>query len=302
MVEGADPGQASEAGRLTQKSAEAFDLAAEAAADPSFKETKLEEAQELAGDSALAAAYTHLQQIVGVIAVSLPFVLIIGNRALSGDELETSISAYYHTTMGGVFVGALCALAVFFLSYNYKPLPGFNLDNKLSTLAAIAALGVAFFPTTSDASVSTQSEQVVGRVHLTFAGLLFALLAVFALFLFPRSGGAKTAAKKHRNIVYRTCGVVIVVCDGVGAGVQLARPAGVVARVLLARNDLCGRVRHLMADQGRALGDPGRQADARAGLVDTPGTRDESRRLCRSTRFAPQQRRGPQVRRGRLRA
>ncbi len=65
MAEGVDPGQASEAGRLAQKSAEAFDLAAEAAADPSFKETKLEEAQELAGDSALAAAYTHLQQIVG---------------------------------------------------------------------------------------------------------------------------------------------------------------------------------------------------------------------------------------------
>jgi uncharacterized membrane protein YiaA len=209
MVEGTDPGQASEAGRLAQKSAEAFDLAAEAAADPGFKETKLEEAQELAGDSALAAAYTHLQQIVGVIAVALPFVLIIGNRALTGDELESSISAYYHTPMGGVFVGALCALAVFFLSYNYKPLPGFNLDNKLSTLATIAALGVAFFPTTGVAP--TQSEQVVGRVHLTFAGLLFTLLAVFALFLFPRSGGAKTAAKRHRNIVYRTCGVIIIV-------------------------------------------------------------------------------------------
>jgi len=112
--------------------------------------------------------------------------------------------------MGDVFVGALCALAVFFLSYNYKPLPGFNLDNKLSTLAAIAALGVAFFPTTSDASIATQSEQVVGRVHLAFAGLLFTLLAVFALFLFPKSGGAKTAAKKQRNIVYRTCGVIII--------------------------------------------------------------------------------------------
>src|SRR6266508_2402637 len=167
MVEGVDPGQASEAGRLAQKSAEAFELAAEAAADPGFKETKLEESQELAGDSALAAAYTHLQQIVGVIAVALPFVLIVGNRLLSGDELESSISAYYHTPMGDVFVGALCALAVFFLSYNYKPLPGFNLDNKLSTFATVAALGVAFFPTTSDASVATQSGHVVagqGRV------------------------------------------------------------------------------------------------------------------------------------------
>ena len=56
MVEGVDPGQASEAGRLAQKSAEAFELAAEAAADPGFKESKLEEARELAGDITLAAA------------------------------------------------------------------------------------------------------------------------------------------------------------------------------------------------------------------------------------------------------
>jgi hypothetical protein len=178
MVEGAHPGQASESG---------------------------------AGDSELAAAYTHLQQIVGVIAVLLPFGLVVGNKLLTGDELESSISAYYHTPMGGVFVGALCALAVFFLSYNYKPLPGFNLDNKLSTLASIAAFGVAFFPTTSDASIASQSEQVVGRVHLAFAGLLFGLLAVFALFLFPMTGTAPmTPAKRRRNVVYRTCGGIII--------------------------------------------------------------------------------------------
>jgi hypothetical protein len=199
MVEVADPGQPSEAGRLAQKSVDAFQAG------------ELEQAQRLAGDSTLASAYTHLQQIVGVMAILLPFVLVIGNRALTGDELESSISAYYHTPMGGVFVGVLWALAVFFLSYNYKPLPGFNLDNKLSTLASIAAVGVALFPTTDDASVATQSEQVIGRVHLSFAFVLFALLAVFALFLFPRTGGEMTESKRRRNVVYRTCGVIIIV-------------------------------------------------------------------------------------------
>jgi hypothetical protein len=199
MVEGVDPVQASESERLAQKSVEKFQTG------------DVEAAVDLAGDSALAAAYSFLQKIVGVIAVSLPFVLIIGNRLLTGDELESSISAYYHTPMGGVFVGALCALAVFFLSYNYKPLPGFSRDNILSTIAAVAALGVAWFPTTSDASPSTQSEQVVGRVHLTFAFVLFAMLAVFALVLFPLSKGTMTPAKRHRNTLYRVCGVLIVV-------------------------------------------------------------------------------------------
>ena len=189
--------QGSEAGRLAQKSAREFAAG------------NLGKAQELAGDSALAAAYTHLQRIVGVMAVALPFVLFFGNWALTGNELESSISAYYHTPMGSVFVGVLWALGVFFLSYNYKPLPGFNLDNNLSTLASVAAVCVAVFPTTSDASVSTRSEQNIAIVHMVSAGVLFTLLAVFALFLFPRSSGEMTPQKRHRNLVYRVCGVVM---------------------------------------------------------------------------------------------
>jgi len=197
MVEVADPGQPSEAGQLAQKSADAFAAG------------ELEKAQRLAGDAALASAYTHLQQIVGVMAILLAPVLFVGNWALTGNELESSISAYYHTPMGSVFVGVLWALAVFFLSYNYKPLPGFNLDNKLSTLAAIAAVSVAVFPTTSDASVPSRSEHNIGIVHGISAAVLFILLAVFALFLFPRGSGAMTPEKQRRNVLYRTCGGIM---------------------------------------------------------------------------------------------
>lgn len=197
MVEVADPAQPSEAGRLAQKSADAFAAG------------ELEKAQRLAGGSALASAYTHLQQIVGVMAVLLPLVLFVGNWALTGNELETSISAYYHTPMGSVFVGVLWALAVFFLSYNYRPLPGFNLDNKLSTLAAVAAVSVAVFPTTSDASVASRSEHNIAIVHEISAGVLFVLLAVFALVLFPRASGAMTPEKQRRNVLYRTFGGIM---------------------------------------------------------------------------------------------
>jgi VIT1/CCC1 family predicted Fe2+/Mn2+ transporter len=189
----------SEAGRLAQKSRQEFAAG------------NLGKAQELAGNSALAAAYTHLQQIVGVMAILLPFVLFFGNWALTGNELESSISAYYHTPMGDVFVGVLWALGVFFLSYNYRPLPGFNLDNKLSTLATVAAVCVAVFPTTSDASVATRAEKNIGIVHMVSAGVLFTLLAIFALFLFPRSSGEMTPDKRRRNVLYRTCGVVMAV-------------------------------------------------------------------------------------------
>jgi hypothetical protein len=204
------PGQGAEAGRLAQKSDSAF-RAAEASPDPAVKADRLEAAQEYAGDAALAAAYTYLQNAVGLIAVSLPFVLALGNLAFGADELQGSISGYYHTRMGDVFVGSLFALAVFFLSYNYRPLPGFNRDNMLSTFASVAAVGVALFPTASHADIASSGEKFVSIVHLIFAGALFTLLAVFSLFLFTKTGsGAVTAAKQRRNVLYRTCGGIIV--------------------------------------------------------------------------------------------
>jgi hypothetical protein len=199
MVEATDAeAQASESERLAQESAE------------EFRAGNLEEAQKLAGDSARAAAYTLLQQIVGVMAFLLPPVLFFGNWALTGNELESSISAYYHTPMGTVFVGVLWALAVFFVSYNYKALPGFEWDNRLSWVVGGAAVCVAIFPTTSDVSVSSRSEQNIGIVHMISAGILFVLLAVFALVLFPRSAGDMTPRKRLRNVLYRTSGGLMV--------------------------------------------------------------------------------------------
>ena len=162
------------------------------------------------GEDFAAGAYRLLQKIVGVIAVSLPFVLVAGNWWLTGHQIEDSISAYYHTHMGNVFVGSLCALGVFFFSYNYRPLPGFSLDNRLSWIAGGAAIIVALLPTTRTGHAS-DADHVVGRIHLSFAGLLFALLAVFAFFIFPKSSGQMTPRKIIRNRVYRTCGVIIAV-------------------------------------------------------------------------------------------
>jgi hypothetical protein len=208
---GIGPDPASEARRLAQKSADEFE-AADASSSPSDKARRLKEAQAYAGESALAAAYTHLQKAVGLIAVSLPLVVGLGNLVLFRGEFQGSISAYYHTHMGDYFVGSLFALAVFFLSYNYRPLPKYKLDNILSTFASVAAVGVAFFPTASDAAAASGGEKLVSTVHLVFAGILFGLLAIFSLFLFTKTDNARamTAEKKRRNIVHRTCGGIIV--------------------------------------------------------------------------------------------
>lgn len=203
-------GPGSESLRLAQES-EAAVRSAESAGDESERQRLFADAVAKAGDSELAAAYTYLQRAVAIIAVLLPGTLIGGNF-LFGGGLQGSISSYYYTHMGNVFVGSLCALAVFFLSYNYRPIRSFELDGLLSKVTAGAAVGVAIFPTARDAGVADGGEKLVSFLHLLCAGVLFALLGVFAYFFFTKSGGTMTPEKQRRNRLYRTCGVLIFTC------------------------------------------------------------------------------------------
>jgi hypothetical protein len=210
---------------LVAKSTSAFEHA-EAIDDPERKAELLQEAQRLAGQGALADAYAYLQKAVGLIAVTLPFVVIVGHLVSGGDGLQRSISAYYYTHMGTYFVGSLFALGVFFLSYNYKPLPDYEIDNWLSKFASLAAVVVALFPTSSDPDHASGGSAIVAGIHITFAMILFVLLAIFSLFLFTKTDDAEhmTSAKRHRNLVYRICGWTIVAAIAMIGISQVAHP------------------------------------------------------------------------------
>lgn len=214
MIRRGGPG--GEALRLEAESKAALARAA-TTADPAAAKVELESALAKAGDAELAAAYTYLQRVVGIIAVALPAAVVVGHGVLGeGDEwVRGSISSYYYTHMGNVFVGALCALAVFFLSYHYRPLPSFRLDSRLSKLACAAAVGVAVFPTSGrGASDEVPAlERLVSGLHLGSAGLLFVLLGVLAYFRFTLTGpaGPMTPEKQKRNRLYRACGTIIFV-------------------------------------------------------------------------------------------
>ncbi len=159
-------------------------------------------------------SYRTLRRGVGVLGMGLPFILAIGAFIIAGDTIQDSVSAYYHTVMGDVFVGILFSIGFFLFSY--KGYEG-DEDNIVSNLSWLFAIGVALFPTTP-----TKPEQVaaienlnvvnnIGNVHLVFAALFFLTLVYFALFLFTKSAGTLTQKKKQRNIVYRVCGVIMLV-------------------------------------------------------------------------------------------
>jgi hypothetical protein len=210
---------------LTRDSRDAF-RAADATTDARTKEQLLQEAQSLAGQSALADAYSYLQKAVGLIAVTLPFVVAIGGEVSGDHAMKGSISAYYYTHMGNYFVGSLFALGVFFLSYNYRTLPNYRFDNYLSNFACLMAVGVALLPTASNGHNASGGAQKVAILHLVCACTLFVLLAVFSLVLFTRTDGSgrMTPAKRRRNLVYRTCGAFIVLAIALVLVAEIVQP------------------------------------------------------------------------------
>jgi hypothetical protein len=160
-----------------------------------------------------------VRRAIGVIGIGLPFLLAIGGTLLEGLALESSISAYYYTVMGGVFVGSLCAQGVFLVAYRYR-----RRDAVLSTAAGVLVIAVALLPTAP--AEPTPSQAMIGVVHLLCAGGFYLLLAYFCLFLFTRThkdGTPPTPRKILRNRVYRSCGAGVLV--GV-AGAGLAGLGG----------------------------------------------------------------------------
>ncbi len=146
-------------------------------------------------------SYLSLRKAVGWIGILLPFALVLGNMAIYGNStILQSISIYYHTGMRDLFVGALCAIALFLFFYR-----GYDrTDDIMANLAALMALGVAFFPT-----MKSGRPDWVAWVHLISAASFFVILALFSLFLFTRGEKRPTAMKLRRNVVYRLCGVVM---------------------------------------------------------------------------------------------
>jgi hypothetical protein len=160
-------------------------------------------------EDTLVLSYLELRKAVGIIGCALPFALAFGKILLQGHGIQSSISGYYYTDMRNVFVGSLCAIGVFLMSCR-----GYDRWDEISgILACVFAIGVALFPTTPDMG-ATPRDKLIGGIHLSFAALLFLMLAYFSLALFTKTvpDGKPTRQKLQRNIVYRVCGYTILAC------------------------------------------------------------------------------------------
>src|SRR3984957_13999613 len=115
----------------------------------------------------LVMSYLLLRFLIGVLAVLLPFVLILVNWAL-GHGFQPSISGYYYTPMRDIYIGTLCAIGVFLISYY-----GYDLGDRLITdFAGLGTILAAFFPTTPGYQ-PTSRQVIIGDFHIGFAAATF---------------------------------------------------------------------------------------------------------------------------------
>jgi hypothetical protein len=174
-------------------------------------------------NSILVISYLNLRKAIGIIGVALPFVLAFGQillhalkiqSSLHSPVIESSISSYYYTDMRNIFVGSMCAIGVFLMSYR-----GYDWRDAIAgRFAFVCAIGVALFPTSPLPPAfppATPDQKLIGGVHLTFAALLFLTLAYrFSLKLFTETDPNKTPTRQKlkRNVVYRVSGYIMLAC------------------------------------------------------------------------------------------
>jgi hypothetical protein len=166
----------------------------------------------------LVLSYTRVRTALGILGMMLPVVLILGGildtpRINAGaGRIEPTISDFYHTTYRDVFVGTLCAIGVFLISYRgYRREENEIIDDDLlATFAGLGAFGVAFFPNEGGGEIiASMTQRAMGVnftpiLHYSSALVFFSCLAAFCFTKF-----AKTAKPKRRRI-YVACGWTII--------------------------------------------------------------------------------------------
>jgi hypothetical protein len=145
-------------------------------------------------------SYVCTRFAIGLVGVLLPPVLVFLEPALF-DGLPAprgSLSAYYYSGLREIFVGGLWAIGVFLVVYKFLD---FSWESLLSSLAGVAAVLVAVFPTErpGDGVMPTPfqvklGEDVVTAIHYGAAVAFIALLVPIVLF-FAREEGRR----EHRN-------------------------------------------------------------------------------------------------------
>lgn len=158
-------------------------------------------------------SFNSLRKSIGWMSVALSPAMLLGNYFLADcTYIQQSISDYYFTVTGDLMVGIMCCLALFLISY--KGYSGEQLDEWLTTISGLLALGAALIPTNeplvqSCAIIHLPWNTNRSLTHNLLSSLLFIMLSLISMLLFTKGRGEPTPEKLRRNKVYIVCGSIM---------------------------------------------------------------------------------------------
>lgn len=162
-----------------------------------------------------------LRILVGVLGMFLPLLLwlllLLHNGVYSPLD---SISHYFYTRAGTVFIIIVSLLAIFLLVYKgYE-----SIDFILSSIAGVGALLLLYFPTYNiDCNCNTSNCNYVithlndnvfrEKFHIAMAGIFLGSLALMSIFLFTKKKGDPKGfvlpELKGEKIIFIVCGILM---------------------------------------------------------------------------------------------
>lgn len=173
-------------------------------------------------DAELIVSYLTLRKAVGIIGLLMPIIVRAGAYYFEKIPSNTSISAYYYTSMRDVFVGSLAAIGVFLFCYRGPS----KQDNFWTNVAGACAVAIGLLPTEPEYHplILAKFPQVLTDacyrnhgplgLHIYVVAAFFLIISYLTIFRFTKPSQPVTdpARKRSRNQVYIACGIVMVIC------------------------------------------------------------------------------------------
>ncbi len=178
----------------------------------------------------ISNTYFNLRVTIAILAFLLPVILILASLISSLFDLQSSISAFYHTPMRNVFVGILISAGISL--YLYK---GYSQRENISlNLAGILAIGVAIFPTRIPEKIQElappwlPAEPFIAPMIHGFCAIAFFIAIAFVCI---RCGEETLdliqdpVVKKNYVWTYRTLGLLMILLPITAAVILFISPA-----------------------------------------------------------------------------
>lgn len=160
----------------------------------------------------ISITYMTLRKMIGILGITMSFIMIFGGLFFGSGKVEISLSAYYLTNMRDFLTGSLFVVSAFLFAYN-----GYDLMDRIITIIGGAgALFTATFPAyyMEPGNILGLSANVIETLHFFSAGIFFLALAYMSFFQFTK-GEKNTKEKIVKNILFRSTGIFIILGLGV---------------------------------------------------------------------------------------